>query len=165
MAQYHYEFSQAYVLQSIARYRDQLPKRLLRLTLKGVCFLGLTLLVVLGLLAKAVLVSGLFAFFVLLLLLGPRIDYWLLLRRFRKSPFYNNAVVTTLAENSYKCECETAKVELSWRTFTKGYRMRDGFLIFDIYKQFHWWPDSALKEGSVAEVEQLLQKSLPNYSA
>ena len=163
MPRYCYQFSETYILQVIKRYRQQTFKRFLRLSVKVFCFVGLALLTIVSLFAQSFILTGIFVGCLLLLLTGPRLDYWLMLRKFRKSSFYNSTVISTLSPQGYQCESELFKLELSWRTFSKAYRMQDGFLIFDTQKQYYWFPDSALEEGSIAEVEQLLKQVLPHY--
>ena len=165
MPRYNYQLSQTYLLQGIKRYRQQKFKRFLRVSVKTFCFVGLALLTAVSLSGQSFILSGIFGGILLLLLTGPRIDYWLLLRKFKRSPLYNNIVISTLSTQGYHCECELSKVELSWRMFSTAYRMQDGFLIFDTQQQYYWWPDSALKEGSVDEVEQLLKQFIPHYKS
>lgn len=57
--------------------------------MKVIGFLGLGALLAACLYGKLALPSVILASFLLLLAIGPRFDYWVAKRRFRKSPFHN----------------------------------------------------------------------------
>jgi len=163
MPQYRIRCTEDYLVESYQRYRAQSPNRYSLIPLKVIGFLGLALLLAIGVGAKVYTMALLPGFFLLLLLAGPRFDYWLMKRRFRRSPFYGNLAVIDLSEAGYKSESEGGKAEMPWRTFTNGRRLHDGFLLFTGPSQFHWWPDSALTEGTVTEVERLLRSSVAAF--
>lgn len=160
MPHYRLNITEDYLVECHQRYRAQSPNRIWLMPLKAIGFLGLVVLFAGGIYAKVYSMSAVPGFFLLLLLAGPRFDYWFMKRRFRRSPFCGNVSEIELSEAGYKSESNSGKAEIPWRTFTSGRRLPDGFLLFTGPSQFHWWPDSALTEGNVADVEGLLRKSV-----
>lgn len=159
MPKYRIHWTEDYLIECYVRYRAQSPKRMWLVPLKIIGFLGLALLLAGGVYEKSFALAAVPGFFLLLLLAGPRFDYMLMKRRFRHSPFYNNHVVVELTEAGYKSESESGKAEMPWRTFTKAHRMPDGFLLLTGPSLTYWWPDSSLAEGTISDIEQLLQKA------
>jgi YcxB-like protein len=132
---------------------------------KLICFVGLLALLGVSIYGKAIIPSMTFATFLVLLALGPRINIWLMLRRLRRSPFYNSDVLMTVTPDGYISQSEGSRSELTWRAFTKIRRLRDGFLVFMGVDNCYWWPDSAISTGSVPEVESTLRAAVADYSA
>lgn len=164
MPQYRICLTEDYLVECAQRYRTQSPNRIWVLPLKAIGFLGLAGLTVVGISAKSFSMAAIPGFFLLLLLAGPRFDYWLMKRRFRRSPFRDDVLLVDLSEAGYKSEANSGKAEIPWRTFTKGRRFDDGFLLFIGQSQFHWWPDSALIEGSASDVDKLLRMSEVSFA-
>ena len=163
MPQYRIRCTEDYLVESYQRYRAQSPNRYSLIPLKVIGFLGLALLLAIGIHAKLFTMALFAGFFLLLLLAGPRFDCWYMKRRFRRSPFYGNLSLIDLSEAGYKTESEGGKAEMPWKTFTNGRRLHDGFLLFTGPGQFHWWPDSALTEGAIKDVESLLRSSVASF--
>lgn len=162
-AEYRFRCSEEFLVEGFKRYRRQHVQRFWLRPLKVVGSLGLGALLAIFIYSKLVLPSLLIAFFLLLLAIGPRPDYWFIRRRFRKSPFYNSDVVIRLSERGYLGQDANSRTELSWRVFTKGYRFADGFLLLSGPQQFHWWPDAALAVGRISEVEAMVRQHVPDY--
>ena len=133
--------------------------------MKSVGIIGLGLLLAVGVFADSAIMTGIFAFFIALLIAGPAFDTWLAKRRFRKSPFYNSNVTVRLSGSGYFGEDANSRTELSWAAFTDGSRFPDGFLLFTGPQQFHWFPDRALVVGGIAEIESVLKQKIPKFKA
>src|SRR5262245_47042109 len=125
-AEYKFRYDEPFVAESLRRYRRHHP-RLLRWILKSVGFIGLGSLAAVGVFANSTLLTGIFVFFIVLLVAGPAFDIWWAQRRFRKSPFYNTNVVVRLSDAGYFGEDVNSRTELSWAAFTDGSRLPDGF--------------------------------------
>jgi hypothetical protein len=162
MATYIIEVNEGFVVESLERYRAQTLRRFGRVSVKIVCFLGLALLFGICVWAKIYYVAALLAFFIALLLVGPRIDYWVMKWRLRKSPFYQHKMRIEVQKEGFKETSEISTTELKWPAFTRAVRLKDGFLVFSGPRHFHWWPDAALVEGRVQDIELLLQEKLAN---
>jgi hypothetical protein len=105
------------------------------------------------------------AVFLLLLLQGPRIDYFLLTRRLRKSPFYGDELKIIVSQEGVAVDTQRSQTSLKWSAFTRARRFASGFLLFTGPTAFHWWPDSALAEGTLTEVTSLLRQNVPSYES
>lgn len=163
MAEYEYQFTEQHLVASASRYRQQAAARLWLFIFKLVGIVGAAALLGLCLYSRLVWPSAIFAILIVLLALGPRIDYWVMKRRFRRSPFYNGDVRVWISSSGVVSSDPQCKVELAWSAFTEAHRFPDGFLVLFGPQQFYWWPDSALRDGSVSEVESLLSGHVVRY--
>ena len=157
-------YDEPFVVESLKRYRQSHRARMLRWILKGVGFIGLGLLAAVGAFARSPPLTGIFAFFIVLLVAGPAFDVWWAKRRFRKSPFYNTTVVARFSDAGYFGEDANSRRELTWAAFTDGRRLTDGFLLFTGPQQFHWFPDRALVEGDIPAIESALKEKLSKFT-
>lgn len=125
--------------------------------------------VLLGVLAILMLVAGRYwftAFFISLIFLlffSRRIDYWIMKRRLKKSPFNNSRLQVSLTQEGFHAISDKSDVSLKWSAFTRAVRFRDGFLLLQGPSAFNWLPQSAMIEGSVEEVDRLLKEQTLNY--
>lgn len=163
-AEYKFLFSEEHVLTACLRYRQQIWWRRPFLTMKWllVAIFCIPLIIaihqgiqVLTMLCCAVLGS---------LLLGWRIDAWIIRKRFRKSPYHNDNVEFTLSENGAHSVGQSSEVRIAWRNFTKVRRFRDGLLVFQGPHLFHWLPDAAAVDSTALDVaEKLLRAHVRDY--
>ena len=149
----------------LQRVRAQSASRFGLYGLKVICYLGLLALIAISLWGRVFALSAIPAFFLALLLAGPRFDYWWAKRRLRKSPFYGRSATATLNAAGYTEVSSLSSQTLAWDAFTKAVRMEDGFLLALGPNQWHWLPDRALVAGTVAEVEQFLKEKVGAYAA
>jgi hypothetical protein len=126
--------------------------------------LGLGALIAVILWARVFVVAGVLTVFLGMLFAGPRIDYWVMKRNLRKSPFYLREITATLDERGYSEVGELSTSMLTWAVFTKVFRVEDGFLLQYGPKAFHWLPDRTLVQGTVGEVEALLRSAVAEYA-
>jgi pimeloyl-ACP methyl ester carboxylesterase len=173
MNEYRFAFDEAYVVASLARYRRQRKVYPWFIAVKIVCFLGLAAL--LGIIVVVSLGSSysgstaalfaaiLPAVFIVLLLLGPRLDYALLKRNLRKSPFYGGEVHFSFSEKEVAVATPKSQGTLAWSAFTAAKRSSDGFLLFSGPSLYHWLPDSSLVAGAVGDVERLFRENVRPY--
>lgn len=162
-AEYRFRFDEAFVVESLKRFRSRHSARALRWALKSVGFIGLAALAAVGVFARSRAMTGLFAFFILLLAAAPLFDIWWLKRRFRKSPFYNSDVVVRFSDTGYVGEEQNSRTELAWPVFTEGYRLSDGILLFTGPTQFHWFPDRALVHGELSELSSAMKTKISRF--
>jgi len=164
MVRYTLTVDEAFLVETLERNREYSAMRFGRYGVKVICLAGMTLIVALLIWVRAYWLAALMSAFVVLLLLGPRIDYWLAKRRLRKSPFYHQRVTVSLDQSGFQESTELSLGKMDWRAFTRAIRLRDGFLLFSGPKPSHWLPDSALSEGNVAEAQQLIQQKVASYA-
>ena len=164
MAQYRFTFSEEFLLTANLRYRRQLAWRKPFYGLKGI--LALTLLG-LGALLAVIANTWLLVPFAAIagsLTLGWPIDAWILKRRFRKSPYYNDEISLSLSEEGLYGVGRISETRLGWPIFTKARRFTDGLLLFHGPQMFNWLPDTAAADAaSVAEAEELIRMHVRDF--
>jgi len=163
MAEYSFRFTEQHLVATASRLRQQARSRFWQSPIKFLCFLGLGLLFVFCAYHFIVMPSVVFGVFLVLLAAGPRFDYWLMKRRFRRSPYYDNEYRISVTPSGYLASSTQSRVELAWSAFTKAQRFPDGFLVLTGPQVCYWWPDSSLVTGSISEVESLLKQNVPEY--
>ena len=100
---------------------------------------------------------------VLVLFKAQSIDIWFLKRRLRRSPFWNQELVISITPQGLHLITANYDMMLKWSAFTKARTFEDGVLLFQGNVIFNWLPDSALTEGTRAEVESLIQTNVKDY--
>jgi hypothetical protein len=172
MSQYQVTYNEDYILNSLEQYRRQRHVYPWFIAIKIVCALGLALLIAIvlhgmittsGKTAPLLMVFFTLAAFLVLLLQGPRLDYMLLKRRLRKSPFYGDEINISVSEDGVSFKTQRSQATLNWSAFTFARRVGTGFLVFTDPKTSHWWPDAALTNGTLAEIKHHLRTNIPNF--
>ena len=161
--EYRYKYAADLMIEGLRRYRRRHHQRYWLPWLKGVSFVGLVVFVAFSIYARLWFPGFVFAFFLVLLLSGPRLDFFILRRRHRKSPFFNSNVVVQLSESGCIVADANSRSELSWSLFTGGHRFDDGFLVLHGPQQFQWWPDVCLTAGSIQEVDAMLRSRVQAF--
>lgn len=172
MNEYSVSYDENYILSSIDRYRRQRHVYPWFIAVKILCGLGMAALLgiiiwgampVAGRFVPLLVITIVITVFLLLLLQGPRIDYFFLKRRLKKSPLYGDSMRIEVSDSGVSVSTSKTQAILQWSAFTKARRLGGGFLIFTDPDSFHWWPDAALVSGTVDEVDRLLQAKIVAY--
>jgi hypothetical protein len=162
-AQYRFRFSEDHLLTSFLRYRQQVWWRRAFLGLKwflAIPFaLALALAVYAGSKGLAALFGGIFGAVLGALLLGWRIDAWLIRKRFRKSPFHNDEIAFAMSESGSHVVGRDSEVRVGWTKFTRARRFEDGLLLFQGPGYFNWLPDAAAVDATTVENAQRLART------
>ncbi|MFZ6653959.1 hypothetical protein [Undibacterium sp. TJN19] len=164
MAEYQIKNTEKHQVTAFYRKRSISYERFLRQPVKIVSCLGLMALLAILIHAKAYLVSLFIASMIVLLALGPKLDYWIMLWRFRRSSACNIMMQLVVESDKFSWDDPLSKGEAQWNVFDKVYRLKDGFLIFYQYGQFQWWPDACISTGTVDEVAGILRSQIAKYS-
>lgn len=174
MNEYRITYDEAFVISSLSHFRRQREVYPWFIALKVLCGLGLSglLVILIGAVLSAkypnssglLLVALVPALFLLLLVLGPRIDYALTRRRLKKSAFYGDSMQIQVNALGIAVTSPRSELKLSWSVFTKARRIASGFMVHSD-GSIHWWPDSALSAGSIGDVERLLRENVRSYVA
>lgn len=163
MPEYRFKFDEAFLIEAFRKYRKQHGTRYVSLAMKSIA--GLLLLALAAFSAWQInwWLAVFFVALVLLMFNGHLIDYWLIKRRFRRSPYWNDNMVSNLTAEGLHAVGSHSDSKLGWAVFTKARYFRDGFLLFQGPGLFNWLPDAALSDGSRAEVESLIQAHVEDY--
>lgn len=86
-------------------------------------------------------------------------------RNFRKSPFYNDSITAVLTAEGLHSVGQQGSTDLPWSSVTRIRRFPDGWLLFHGPGFGHWFPATTLTEGTVADVESLLNNCLSQQAA
>jgi len=160
MIRYKLRYSEQYITESWNRYRRTGASRWARLLLKAFCLVGSASLFAFCVYSQLYAVSVIFLLLMALVLAGPRFDYWLGMRRLRKSPFFGTEITIELTPDEISMTSEHSHSVLAWSAFTSARRMPDGFLLMSGQSEKQWWPDSAIVAGSIAEAEALIDEKM-----
>lgn len=173
MNEYRFIYNEEHVLNAVARIRRQRKVYPWFIAVKAICYLGLAALLALPVLvatksltnqpAASLLLALIPCFFIFLLALGPKIDYFLLKRSLRRSPFYGGQTVIAVTESGVSVQTPKSHLTLSWGAFTLARRIKDGFLVSLEPGSIQWWPDSALAIGTPTSIGQLLRANIAPY--
>lgn len=175
MSQYHFKYDEDYVLSFAWQYRKQLKVRHWITAVRVLCFAGLVTLAALivflairqpsGSRAGPLSLSILPLFFMVLLGLGPRIDHFFAIRRFRKSPFYGCSVRVDIKDDGIGAATDATRGFWNWKAYTAAKRLPEGFLLFSGRDVTGWLPHGALVAGTMAEVEAKLRSSIKTFES
>ncbi len=174
MNQYRVSFDESYMIAGLSRYRRQRKVFPWFIAVKVVCTLCLSAL--LAIIVGAVVtqtgsnatpllwISVVLATFIVLLLLGPRLDYFFIKRRLKKSPFYGGEMKIAVRDAGVSIDTQQSQTSMAWSAFTAAKRVTGGFLLHSDPSQFYWLPDEALMVGAPADVERLLRENIRTYA-
>jgi hypothetical protein len=172
MNEYHITFDEQYVVDSLDCYRRQRHVYPWFIAVKFLCGLGLAALlgiIVFGVItttgnsAPLIVIGAVLCAFLFFLAMGPRLDYFFLKRRLKKSPFYGDQIRIEISDDGVVVKTERSVSALQWSAFTKAKRTNSGFLVFTEPTQFHWWPDAFLVAGEPRHVDKLLKRKVALY--
>jgi hypothetical protein len=167
-ADYRFRLTEEHLLTSVLRYRQQIWwwRQLLRLKWPLGIVLGVlaAFFVCKGIRIAAVSLGGLFGAIAGALLLGWRIDAWLIRRQLRRLPYYNDEILFCLSESGAHGLGLNSEVRLGWAAFTKACRFEDGVLLFQGPGLWNWLPDSAAASAAaVATAQELARAHIRDY--
>ena len=128
--------------------------------MKILCALGLLALMSVGIFAQIPVVTGISAFFLLLLAVGPRFDYWLMRRRWRRHPQFNEVLRIEITDSGLSFATPKSSGTTLWSAYTKAVERRSGVLLYAGSWDYLWLPDKALIAGSAAEARDLMKANL-----
>lgn len=146
-----FQFTEAFLIETMRRFRRQSQFRSLRLGLRavGVPFMLFTAAVAFrhGDVAPAALMTGggILAVFL------TQLEDWRLRRAFRKSPYHNQPIVTQVSEEGILTTSPKSQAKLTWAAYTRAVRFPDGVLLFQGPRMINWLPFSALRDAATAE--------------
>lgn len=159
-----FRFSEDHLLTSMRKYREQTwwrrPFIKYRWPIVVASSIGLAYFVHFGSVYSAGISGGIVG----ALLLGWPIDSWIIRRRFRKSPYYNDDLSIRLAESGFHAIGQNTRMDIGWSTYTKARRFKDGLLLLQGPYVFNWLPDEAATEPSMVDrAEKLAREHVADF--
>ena len=163
---YSIPLTQEHVVETYAQQRTQQKSFLwLAWPMKIVCALGLLALFALGVFAKIYILIGGSAFFLLLLGVGPRFDYWLMRRRWKRHPQFNELLRLEVTDSGLTFATPKSSGTAQWSAYTKAVARASGVLLYSGSWDYFWLPDKGIIEGSAAEVRDLVRAKVQAQDA
>lgn len=163
MPNYRFQFDEEFLIECFRKYRRQHGTRFIILAIKLVAGPPLLALAVFCAWESnwkmAILPFGL----VLAMFGGHLIDYWLIKRRFRKSPYWNDNVAVSVTADGINAVGSRSDTKFAWTVITRARRFANGFLLFQGPGMLNWLPDTALSDSTPVEVESLIQAHVKDY--
>jgi hypothetical protein len=155
-----------HVVESYAQHRAQ-QKALLWLAwpLKALCAAGLLGLLAVGVFAEVYVLIGVSAFFLLLLAVGPRFDYWWTRRRWRRHPQFNELLRIEVTDSDISFATAKSSATVQWSAFAKAVARPRGVLLYSSSWEYYWLPDEAITVGTSSEIRDTLRTKLPVQDA
>src|SRR5262245_37207355 len=116
---YNLKLTDDYVVEAHTKHRGRGRAHWFRWPLKLICGLGLIALGALGTYADAAALVGFAAFMLFLLLLGPRIDYSVLRRRWRRVPRFNEEMKIEVSEKRIASSSARSSATADWSAYVR----------------------------------------------
>ena len=160
---YNLKLSDDYVVQAHAKHRGRGRAHWFRWPIKLVCALGLIALGALAAYADLAALVGFAAFMLCLLLLGPRIDYFILRRRWRRVPQFNEELKIEVSEERIASSSVRSSATAAWAAYVRAIEFSDGVLLYDAPWNYFWLPDSGIETGTPQDVRAILRSNISDY--
>ena len=163
MAQYRFVFDEAFLTQAVRRHRQ------LQRIRRGFSWFIAIFSIILGILVILLLLQkqwghGAFYLAVIVFTYGYLwSNAWRLKRWLRKSPHLNDSLVITLTSDGVRIVGSKIDSTLKWSAFTQARVFCDGVLLYQGPGVFNWLPEVALSDGTLTEVESLIQANVEDY--
>ncbi|MEO8002700.1 MAG: YcxB family protein, partial [Arenimonas sp.] len=163
MITYKFICNEVHLIDSVKHHRRLGAKKYLRIAIKSFCILTMLALLAICLQSPYKWTTLVPVVAVILVFLGPQIDYWFYARRYKKSPEYGLTAEITFADDGVSFVTSKSNSTLAWSYFTQVRRMSDGFIVFYGPSNYAWWPDKAIAFGTVDDLCQLLASKTVDY--
>lgn len=160
---YNIVSDETYYIEGFKRYRSNTNKvlRYIAVIIRALGFFLLLFGAWASFTGNEFLVGSICLFAAAVLLFSRKIDYFLLKRNLKKSPYrYDEAVLTFNDEGVYT-KSKIVDMKLSWSAFTKVSVVDDGVLLFQGPKQYNWLPDKSISDKTqLNQLRDLLDKNV-----
>jgi hypothetical protein len=157
MAEYLIQFDDGFLVGSFRRHRALQPSRMAFNVVK-VCAAVLLAVACLSSAAQGwVGMALLWASLIAVLVMSHRIDYWLMCRRFRHSPYRGETVRMAVEPEGVHSVAGTHDARFQWSAYTRAIGLADGIMLYQGPSVFQWLPDAALVSGNRRDVEQVIR--------
>ena len=156
--------SDDYVVEAYSRHRSRVRSRWLHWPIKALCAIGLLALFVLGMFPGLYPIAIFAGFFLALLAAGPRFDYWITRRRWRRHPQFNQEMRVDISEAGISFSSEQSSGTSQWSAYTSGLQHPTGVMLYAAAWDYRWLPDAAITSGTPEQAHTLFRSKLREYS-
>lgn len=158
------KFTSDFLIVAFQRYRRQHRGRYVGLAIKSLALVFLAPVAIWMFWREHILMGISFLALSVFMFFAHHVDYWLIRRSFRKSPYCDEDVTIELSDAGFHVRSSKQDSRLQWTAFTKVVYFKDGFLLFQGPKSFIWIPLSSLSYPSqAAELATLLRSKIPTH--
>jgi hypothetical protein len=159
-----FKFTADFLIETFRRFRLQHGGRWVMAAVKVLAVLLSAPLGIWALREGQVLLGIFFLVLCVLMFFAPHMDYWLVRRSFRQSPFRGEDVRIEFSDSGFHATSPKQDIKLQWSAFTRVVHFKDGFLLFHGPRSFNWVPVSSLAGLSdIAELEALLRSKIADH--
>ena len=162
-ATYSFRLSDAYIIEAHERHRARNISRWLRWPMKTISAVGLLALLLIGAYIGEVVVIAVSALFLTLLLLGPRIDYFILRRRWRRVPQFNEELRLEVSDKHLLSSSPKSSGTTQWSAYMRAVQHADGVLMYSTPWQYFWLPDRAIVAGTPEQTRSIVRTHIRDY--
>ena len=163
---YSISLTDDHMIETYAQHRtQQRALQYLAWPLKILCALGLLALLAVGIYGEVVVLIGFASFFLFLLAVGPRFDYWFMRYRWKRHPQKNELLRVEVASSGISFATQKSSGTAQWNAYTKAVARPSGVLIYSSGWEYFWLPDEAITEGTAAEMRELVESKLTMRNA
>ena len=156
--QFNFTFNESHFLTGLKRYRKQSKYRPFGI---GIILINSVLMIGMSIYFLFISVPQLGLAFIALAflpLIASKSEKWFIIKRFRKSPFFNGKVNICISNEGFSGSDNHAELKIDWGAITKVSVFKDGFMFFSGAQVYYWCPNSCLSSGTTAELEQIINK-------
>ena len=157
MAEYLIHFDDGFLIGSFRRHWALQPSRMAFKVVKGCAAVLLAVACVSSASRGWVGMALLWASLIAALLMSHQVDYWLIRRRFRRSPYRGETVRTAVNPEGVHSVAVTHDARFQWSAYTQAIGLADGIMLYQGPSVFQWLPDASLVSGNRRDVEQVIR--------
>jgi hypothetical protein len=160
---YAIRISEDYVVEALARHRSCQKSRWFRRPVKILCGVGLVALAAVCLYARLVLLAVFFAFLIVLLLMGPRLDYFIVRWRWRRAPQNNAELKVEVSEQHLASSDQNSSATANWPAYNRAVEFSSGVLLYTAPWHYLWLPDIAIVAGLPEDARSIYRANIRDY--
>jgi len=157
MAEYLIHFDDGFLIRSFRRHWALQPSRIAFKVVKACA----AVLLAVGCLSSAAQgwagMAIFWAILIVVLLMSHQVDYWLMRRRFRRSPYRGETVRLSVEPEGVHSVAGTHDARFQWSAYTRAIGLPDGIMLYQGPSVFQWLPDASLVSGNHRDVEQVVR--------
>ena len=163
MIEYKFKYTVSHFINGYRHYKKQIKYRFLLYVFYLSIMLLFSSIAVLSYYKDEIALVYFFGALTFIPFWGSLIENYILRRKLKKSPFYNNIVSVKINEEGLKNSDNHASLELAWSAITKAREFPDGYMLFTGPNVYYWLPDIALEVGEKDLLNKLIDKNIQDY--
>ena len=157
MAEYLIHFDEGFLIRSFRRHWGLQPSRVAFKVVKACAAVLLAVACLSSAVHGWVGMAVFWAILIVVLLMSHQVDYWLMRRRFRRSPYRGETVRLSVEPEGVHSVAGTHEATFKWSAYTRAIGLPDGIMLYQGPSFFQWLPDASLVSGNRRDVEHVVR--------